>query len=78
MAVHLAVAGDVFDGVLFCAVVFPQDVLGEILNRTESVPENFPTYALIPLSETVIKKSGHRYRFQDISPAKCHFFDPAI
>ena len=29
-AVHLAVAGDVFDGVLFCAVLFPRDVLNEI------------------------------------------------
>ena len=24
MAVHMAVAGDVFDGVLFCAVLFPE------------------------------------------------------
>ena len=30
MAVYLAVAGDVFDGVLFCAVIFPRDVLDEI------------------------------------------------
>ena len=27
MAVHLAVAGDVFDGVTFCAALFPRDVL---------------------------------------------------
>ena len=26
MAVHLAVAGDVFDGVLFCAVLFPHEM----------------------------------------------------
>ena len=26
MAVHLAVAGDVFDGVLFCAVLFPHEI----------------------------------------------------
>ena len=26
MAVHLAVAGDVFDGVLFCAVVFSHEM----------------------------------------------------
>ena len=25
MAVYLAVAGDVFDGVLFCAILFPRD-----------------------------------------------------
>ena len=29
MAVHLAVAGDDFDGVLFCPVLFPRDVLDE-------------------------------------------------
>ena len=28
MANHLAVAGDVFDGVLFCAVFFPTRYLG--------------------------------------------------
>ena len=28
MAVHLAVAGNVFDGVLFCAVLFPTRCLG--------------------------------------------------
>ena len=42
MAVHLAVASDVFDGVLFSAVLSPQDVLNEILDLIESVPENFP------------------------------------
>ena len=30
MAVHMAVAGDVFDGVLFCAVPFPTRCRGEI------------------------------------------------
>ena len=30
MAVHLAVACDVFGGVLFCAVFFQRDVLDEI------------------------------------------------
>ena len=39
IAVHLAVAGDVFDAVLFCAVLFsPRDVLDEILDLIESVP----------------------------------------
>ena len=28
MAVHLVVAGDVFDGVLFCVVLFPTRCLG--------------------------------------------------
>ena len=44
MAVHLAVAGDVFDVVLFCAVLFPRDVLDEIWDRIELIPDNFPTY----------------------------------
>ena len=35
----------VFDGVLFCAVLFPRDVLDEIWNLIESVPENFSTYS---------------------------------
>ena len=42
MVVHLAVAGDVFDGVLFCAVLFPPDVLDEIRDCIASVPEHFP------------------------------------
>ena len=46
MAVHLAVAYDVFGYVLFCAVFFPRDVLDEIWNRTESVPEDF-SYLLL-------------------------------
>ena len=41
MAVPLAVAADVFDGVLFCAVLFPMICLDEIWDWTESVPENF-------------------------------------
>ena len=43
MAVHLAVTGDVFDGVLFCAVLFPQEI-SWMRSGTESVPENFPTH----------------------------------
>ena len=42
-AVHLAVAGGVFDGV-FCAVLFPLDVLDEIWDLIESVSEGFLTY----------------------------------
>ena len=30
--------------VSFCAVLFPRDVLDEILNLIESVSEGFPTY----------------------------------
>ena len=36
--------GDVFDSVLFRAVPFPRDVLDEIWDGIESVPENFLTY----------------------------------
>ena len=44
MAVHLTVASDVFDVVLFLAVLcFPRDVLDEIGDRIKSCPENFPT-----------------------------------
>ena len=43
-AVHLAVAGGVFDGV-FCAVLFPLDVLDEIWDLIESVSEGFLTYS---------------------------------
>ena len=46
MAVHLAVAGDVFDGVLFGSVLFSTVVLDEISDLIEPVPENFPTYSL--------------------------------
>ena len=47
IAVHLAVAGDVFDGVFLCCL-FPGDVLGEIWDWIESVSEGFPTYILRP------------------------------
>ena len=30
IALHLTVAVGVFEGVLFCVVLFPRDVLGEI------------------------------------------------
>ena len=49
MVVHLAVAGDVFDGVLICAVLVPRDVLDEIWDGIESVPEIFLTYSLLSL-----------------------------
>ena len=46
IAVHLAVAYDVNDGVFFVLSFFPRDVLDEILNLIESVSEGFPTYSL--------------------------------
>ena len=46
IAVHLAVAGGVCDGV-FCAVIcFPRGVLDDILDLIESVSEGFPTYSM--------------------------------
>ena len=44
MVVHLAVAGDVFDGVLFLLSFPPRDVFNEIWDKIESVPEIFSTY----------------------------------
>ena len=40
---HLAVAGDVFDG-FFVLSFFPQGVLDEIWDFIESVSEGFPAY----------------------------------
>ena len=46
MAVHLAVAGDFFNSVIFCAVLFsPRDVLDKIWDIIESVSEGFSTYS---------------------------------
>ena len=42
IAVHLAVAGGVYDGVFLCC---PMRSLGGILDLTESVSEGFPTYS---------------------------------
>ena len=44
IAVHLAVACDVYDGVFFVLSFFPRGVLGEILNLIESVSEFFSSY----------------------------------
>ena len=43
IAVHLAVACDVYDG-LFVLFFFPRGVLDEILNLIESVSDGFPSY----------------------------------
>ena len=44
IAVHLAVAGGVYDGVFLCCSFSPRQVLDGILNLIEPVPEGFPTY----------------------------------
>ena len=41
---HLAVAGDVFDGVILC-FFSPRDVFDEILDLIESVSEDFPIFS---------------------------------
>ena len=50
MAVHLAVACDVVGGVFLCCFS-PRDVLDEILNLIESVPEGFPYLLLLVYTE---------------------------
>ena len=45
MAVHLAVAGDVFDSVFVLS--FLRDVLGEIWDLIDSVSEGLSTYLYI-------------------------------
>ena len=60
MIVHLAVAGDVFDGVLF----FPRDVLDKIWDWMETVPENFPSYSFRDISEhTVVLRQAADIQF---------------
>ena len=44
IAVRLAVACDVCDGVFLCCFFFPRGVLGGILNLIESVSGGFPSY----------------------------------
>ena len=46
-AVHLAVAGGVFDGVFLCCPFFPLDVLDEIWDLIQSVSEGFLTYSYV-------------------------------
>ena len=43
IAVHLAVACDVYDGVFLCCSFYPRGVLDEILNLIESVSGGFPS-----------------------------------
>ena len=48
VAVHLDVAGDVFDDVFLCCPFFPRDVLDEICDLIVSVSGGFPFYSYIP------------------------------
>ena len=45
IAIHLAVAGGVYDDVFLCYSFFPRDVLDGNLDFIESVSEGFPTYS---------------------------------
>ena len=49
-AVHLAVAGDVYDGEFLCCPLFQRDVLDEIWDFINSVSEGFPTYYIFEMS----------------------------
>ena len=55
IALHLAVAGGVYDGVFLCSLFFPRDVLDGILDLIESVSEGFPTnsYSFSFIAETI-------------------------
>ena len=44
IAVHLAVACEVFDGVFFVLSLFPRDVLDKTMDLIESVSEGFTIY----------------------------------
>ena len=50
IAVHLAVACDVYDGVFLCCSCSHGGVFDEILNLIESVSEGFPSYFYYPTS----------------------------
>ena len=47
IAVHLAGAGGVYDGVFLYCPFSPRDVLDGILDLIESISEGFPTYSFI-------------------------------
>ena len=53
--------------VSFCAVLFPRDVLDEILNLIESVSEGFPTYFSIHLIKGFSLTEAHTYFWTNLS-----------
>ena len=53
-AVHLAVAGGVFDGVFCCCLFSPPEVLDEIWDLIESVSEGFLTYSYIVMKIYIV------------------------
>ena len=67
-AVHLAVAGGVFDGVFFCCPFFPLVILDEIWEVIESVSEGFLVKIVAFLYFTSFDKSGILFLFQCLLP----------
>ena len=65
ISVHLAVACDIYDGVFLCCP-FSRDVLDEILNLIESVPEGFSTYSSIIAGQ--IEKTGNAHELIQSDP----------
>ena len=59
MAVHLAIAGDVFDSVFMCCPFSPRDVLDELWDLIEIVSEGFPTYFWVGRSGKAYSGQGH-------------------
>ena len=47
IAIHLAVACDVYNGVLLCCLFSHEVFFNETLNLIESVSEDFPSYSLM-------------------------------
>ena len=70
IAVHLAVACDVYDGVFLCCPFFPRHVLDEILNLIESVSESFPTYSYVKIL-LVADRTGNHINFQIVFGLLC-------
>ena len=62
MTVHLAVAGDVFDGVFLCCPFSPRDILDEIWDLIGSVSEGFPTYSFKLQTEEIIAEEQAGFR----------------
>ena len=57
IAVHLAVAGGVYDGVFLCCLFFSRDVLDGTFDLIESVPMGFLTYSL-SINSTLVPASN--------------------
>ena len=72
---HLAVAGDVFDGVFFVLSLFSRDVLDEIWHLIESVSEGFPTDFCVGNRSFLGEKSSCNISIKTRPQAGWHFFN---